>query len=122
VKQSQGLLTCVVAIFSYLWLPVSPVETKTFMVRKGWFTEREEIIAVNVGRFRTRFAICYELLSRRRSNQRILRDDPAKGLSSVKNAIVWKDIREAWTDPAIWGLLFIGLIAYIPQNPGEHSM
>ncbi|KAJ9118579.1 hypothetical protein QFC22_003799 [Naganishia vaughanmartiniae] len=91
----EGLLTCVVAIFSYLWLPVSPVDTNTFIVRKGWFTEREEIIAVN----------------------RILRDDPAKGLSSVKNAIVWKDVREAWTDPAIWGLLFIGLIAYIPQNP-----
>ncbi|KAJ9101059.1 hypothetical protein QFC21_003277 [Naganishia friedmannii] len=91
----EGLLTCIVAIFSYLWLPVSPVETNTFIIRKGWFTEREEIIAVN----------------------RILRDDPAKGLSSVKNAIVWKDVREAWTDPAIWGLLLIGLIAYIPQNP-----
>ncbi|GHJ89331.1 hypothetical protein NliqN6_5733 [Naganishia liquefaciens] len=91
----EGLLTCVVAIFSYLWLPVSPVDTKTFIVRKGWFSEREEIIAVN----------------------RILRDDPAKGLSSVKNAIKWKDIKEAWTDPALWGLVFIGLIAYIPQNP-----
>lgn len=48
--RSQGLLTCVVAVFSYLWLPISPVETKTFIVRKGWFSEREEIIAVNVGR------------------------------------------------------------------------
>lgn len=51
--------------------------------------------------------------------QRILRDDPAKGLSSVKNAIKWKDIKETWTDPALWGLVFIGLIAYIPQNPGK---
>ncbi|KAI5450560.1 hypothetical protein NCC49_003015 [Naganishia albida] len=91
----EGLLTCVVAIFSFCWLPVSPVETKTPIVRKGWFSEREEIILVN----------------------RILRDDPAKGLSSVKNAIKWKDIKETWTDPALWGLVFIGLIAYIPQNP-----
>ncbi|KAL0059372.1 hypothetical protein AAF712_013883 [Marasmius tenuissimus] len=91
----EGLLTCVLAFISFLWLPVSPTNTKGGIWRKPWYTEREEIIMTN----------------------RILRDDPAKGLTALKEPATFKDIREAWKDPSMWGLYFIGLVAYIPASP-----
>ncbi len=48
---------------------------------------------------------------------RVLRDDPAKGLTALKDPIRWRDIRNTWTDKSMWGLYFIGLIAYIPATP-----
>lgn len=52
-----------------------------------------------------------------RPTQRILRDDPAKGLTAIKEPVAWKDVREAWTDRSMWGLYFVGLVAYIPATP-----
>lgn len=49
--------------------------------------------------------------------QRILRDDPAKGLTSLHEPATFADIRKAWKDPATWGLYFVGLVAYIPATP-----
>lgn len=49
--------------------------------------------------------------------QRILRDDPAKGLTAIKEPVAWKDVRAAWADSSMWGLYFIGLVAYIPATP-----
>ncbi|PVH98062.1 MFS general substrate transporter [Periconia macrospinosa] len=91
----EGLLTVVLGAISFVWLPQSPTSTKTLLWRKGWFTEREEVIVVN----------------------RILRDDPAKGLTNIHEPARWKDIREAWSDKSMWGLYLIGLIAYIPASP-----
>lgn len=85
----EGLLTVVIAFISFLYLPWSPTDTKSVLFRKGWYTEREEIIMVN----------------------RILRDDPAKGLTGIKEPATWKDIKAAWSDSSMWGLYFIGLIA-----------
>jgi hypothetical protein len=54
----EGLLTGIIGILSYFYLPPSPCQTASkFRGKKGWFTEREEKIMVN----------------------RILRDDPSKG-------------------------------------------
>ncbi|PSN66773.1 MFS general substrate transporter [Corynespora cassiicola Philippines] len=91
----EGLLTVVIAFISFLYLPASPTQTKTVLWRKGWLTEREEVIMVN----------------------RILRDDPAKGLTNIHEPATFKDVREAWKDPSMWGLYFIGLVAYIPATP-----
>jgi hypothetical protein len=91
----EGLLTTVVAILSYLYLPASPTSTKNVLWPRGWYNEREEVIMVN----------------------RILRDDPAKGLTALKEPATFKDIRAAWSDRSMWGLYFIGLIAYIPASP-----
>lgn len=44
----EGLLTVVLALISFVWLPESPTSTKTLLWRKGWFSEKEEIIVVNV--------------------------------------------------------------------------
>lgn len=53
----EGILTAVIGIISWFYLPPSPTETASFFRGKdGWFSEREEVIMVN----------------------RVLRDDPAK--------------------------------------------
>jgi predicted MFS family arabinose efflux permease len=91
----EGLLTVLLAIISFLYLPASPTNTTNVLFRKPWYTERQEVIMVN----------------------RILRDDPAKGLTSLNQAITWSDIKKTWCDPAMWGLYFIGLVAYIPATP-----
>jgi hypothetical protein len=33
---------------SLLYLPQSPVSTKSFLCRRSWYTEREEVIMINV--------------------------------------------------------------------------
>jgi hypothetical protein len=91
----EGLLTVIIATLSFLYLPDSPTSTKNVLWRNGWYTEREEVIMVN----------------------RILRDDPAKGLTALKEPMTFKDIRAAWSDRSMWGLYFIGLVAYIPASP-----
>ena len=49
--------------------------------------------------------------------QRLLRDDPAKGLTALKEPARLRDIINAWKDSSMWGLYLIGLIAYIPATP-----
>jgi len=44
----EGLLTMIIGLTSYVYLPWSPTSTKTLLWRKGWYTEREEVIMVNV--------------------------------------------------------------------------
>lgn len=48
---------------------------------------------------------------------RILRDDPAKGLTTLKEPATLQDIKNTWGDSSLWGLYFIGLVAYIPATP-----
>ncbi|KAH9909655.1 major facilitator superfamily domain-containing protein [Xylariomycetidae sp. FL2044] len=91
----EGLLTLIIGIVSFLYLPRSPTSTKSILCPKPWYTEKEEVIMVN----------------------RILRDDPAKGLTEIKEPLRWKDIKSAWGDSSMWGLYFIGLVAYIPATP-----
>jgi hypothetical protein len=91
----EGLFTFTIGLISYFYLPQSAVQTNSVLYRKTWYTEREEYIMVN----------------------RLLRDDPAKGLTALKEPATFKDIKEAWSDKSMWGLYFIGLIAYIPASP-----
>lgn len=48
---------------------------------------------------------------------RILRDDPAKGLTAIQDPVTWTDITRTWKDPAMLGLYLVGLVAYIPATP-----
>ncbi|QGI65746.1 hypothetical protein CEK27_009717 [Fusarium fujikuroi] len=91
----EGLLTVVIGLVSMAYLPTSPTGTKSLIWRKSWYTEREEVIMIN----------------------RILRDDPAKGLTALKEPATWQDVKNAGSDPSLWGLYFIGLVAYIPAAP-----
>ena len=49
--------------------------------------------------------------------QRLLRDDPAKGLTAIKEPAKFRDVLNAWKDSSMWGLYLIGLVAYIPATP-----
>lgn len=91
----EGLLTVVLGVISFLYLPTSPTGTQSAIYRKSWYTEREETIMIN----------------------RILRDDPAKGLTDLTEPATFKDVKAAWGDRSMWGLYLIGLIAYIPATP-----
>lgn len=91
----EGILTVVIGFVSYLYLPQSPVATKSILYRRQWYTERQESIMIN----------------------RLLRDDPAKGLTAIKEPATWADVKSAWGDSSMWGLYFLGLIAYIPATP-----
>lgn len=91
----EGLLTFVIGAISFLYLPLSPTSTKSVLCRKSWYTEREEMIMTN----------------------RILRDDPAKGITALKEPATIQDIKNAWSDKSMWGLYFVGLVAYIPATP-----
>ena len=84
-----------VGAVSFAWLPTSPTGTKTLLWRQPWYTDREEVIMIN----------------------RILRDDPAKGLTDLNEPATWADVKEAWSDSSMWGLYFVGLVAYIPATP-----
>ncbi|KAK6820759.1 hypothetical protein PG995_003589 [Apiospora arundinis] len=91
----EGLLTVMIGLVSLLFLPSSPTATKSILCPKPWYTEREEVIMIN----------------------RILRDDPAKGLTALREPATFQDVKDAWSDKSVWGIYFIGLIAYIPATP-----
>ncbi|KAK3685685.1 major facilitator superfamily domain-containing protein [Podospora appendiculata] len=91
----EGLLTVVLAIISFLYLPASPTNTTGPIFRKPWYTERQEVILIN----------------------RILRDDPSKGMTALKEPATWADVKNTWSDRSTWGIYFIGLVAYIPASP-----
>lgn len=90
----EGILTFVIGLFAFLYLPQSPVDTKSVLCRKAWYSDREQRIMIN----------------------RLLRDDPAKGLTGIKEPARLSDIWDALRDKSMWGLYFIGLVAYIPVS------
>lgn len=49
--------------------------------------------------------------------QRLLRDDPSKGLTELHERATLRDVLNAWKDKSMWGLYLIGLVSYIPQGP-----
>ncbi|KAL1850945.1 hypothetical protein Plec18170_006782 [Paecilomyces lecythidis] len=89
----EGLLTFVIGFISFLYLPSSPTNTKSFLCRRPWYTERQEVI------------------------MRLLRDDASKGLTHIHERVTMKDVTSTLGDTSLWGLYFIGVIAYIPQSP-----
>jgi hypothetical protein len=63
---------------SFVYLPQSPTSTKGVIFRMPWYTEREEIIMTNVRVQRLLVSLYTDIV------QRVLRDDPAKGLTALK--------------------------------------
>jgi MFS family permease len=44
----EGLLTLLLGIISILYLPLAPTQTTSMLCRKPWYSEREEVIMINV--------------------------------------------------------------------------
>ncbi|KAF2016904.1 phthalate transporter [Aaosphaeria arxii CBS 175.79] len=92
----EGMLTGIIGIISYFYLPPSPTQTASkFRGKDGWFNEREEKIMVN----------------------RILRDDPSKGDMHNRQALSLTMIWECLTDYHMWPIYGLGLTWLIPTQP-----
>ncbi|KAM0802956.1 major facilitator superfamily domain-containing protein [Usnea florida] len=92
----EGLLTGCIGLVSFLYLPPSPTQTRSwFRGRDGWFDEREERIMVN----------------------RILRDDPSKGDMHNRQALSPRALWRSLTDYDMWPIYLLGLSWLIPNYP-----
>ncbi|KAI8934985.1 hypothetical protein NX059_008651 [Plenodomus lindquistii] len=96
----EGLLTGLIGIASWFYLPPSPTQTASktwnpFRSKKGWFNEREEKIMVN----------------------RILRDDPSKGDMHNRQGLSITMLWECISDYHMWPIYLIGLTWSIPSSP-----
>jgi hypothetical protein len=92
----EGLLTGIIGIISYFYLPPSPCQTASkFRGKDGWFNEHEEKIMVN----------------------RILRDDPSKGTMHNRQGLSFKMFFESLMDYHMWPIYLLGLSWLIPSNP-----
>ncbi|CAI5760349.1 unnamed protein product [Candida verbasci] len=87
----EGLFTLLVGLASFYLMVPSAVQTRNWMHRKGWFTEREEKIVVN----------------------RVLRDDPSKGTMHNRQALSPRMLWKCLTDYDLWPIYAIGVVAYI---------
>ena len=92
----EGMLTGIIGLVSFLYLPPSPTQTKSrFRGKEGWFSEREEYIMVN----------------------RVIRDDPSKGDMHNRQALSPKALWHSLSDYDMWPIYLLGLSWLIPNNP-----
>ncbi|KAF2190867.1 MFS general substrate transporter [Zopfia rhizophila CBS 207.26] len=92
----EGMLTGLIGIISWFYLPPSPTQTASrFRGKNGWFNEREEKIMVN----------------------RILRDDPSKGDMHNRQALSFGMFWECIKDYHMWPIYVLGLSWLIPTQP-----
>jgi MFS family permease len=92
----EGAVTAIIGIVSWFYLPPSPTQTKGGLRgRKGWFTEREEIILVT----------------------RVVRDDPSKGDMHNRQAITLRKFLRTAADYDMWPLYVIALVCFMPFTP-----
>lgn len=92
----EGLITGLIGIISFFYLPPSPTQTKSwFRGTEGWFNEREEKIMVN----------------------RIIRDDPSKGDMHNRQALNPRQLWLSLIDYDMWPIYLIGLSWLVPNYP-----
>lgn len=92
----EGMLTGLIGIVAFFYLPPSPTQTRgRFRGKDGWFSDREEYIMVN----------------------RIIRDDPSKGDMHNRQALSPKMLFYSFLDYDMWPIYLLGLSWLIPNNP-----
>ena len=97
----EGLLTGLMGVFTWLYLPASPTQTSRHGIKgllrpkQGWFDEREEVIMVT----------------------RILRDDPGKSTMHNRQGLTWTLIKDALLDYDLWPIYLLGLSWGTPNSP-----
>lgn len=72
----EGVFTLLIGIASYFKMPASPVQTKSWFRKNGWYSDREEKIVVN----------------------RVLRDDPTKGDMNNREPVSPKELIKTLLD------------------------
>lgn len=97
----EGLVTGCIGLVSFVYLPPSPTQTKSwFRGKHGWFSQREESVMVN----------------------RILRDDPSKGDMHNRQALSLSHLWYSLTDYDMWPIYLLGLSWQIPMGPMTHYL
>ncbi|GAA5827314.1 hypothetical protein JCM11251_003759 [Rhodosporidiobolus azoricus] len=96
----EGLLSLVIGLFSFLVLVPSPAQTKTWVNRRGWFSEHQEKIIIN----------------------KIIRDDPSKGDMHNREGITPRMFLSALWDYDLWPLYSIGFLLAIPASPNSRYL
>ncbi|KAK4908701.1 hypothetical protein LTR49_022441 [Elasticomyces elasticus] len=92
----EGLLTGLIGILSWFYLPASPYTTASwFRGKNGWFSEHEEKIIAN----------------------RIIRDDPSKGDMHNREGLSLTMLWDCLKDYHMWPIYLIGLSWTIPNTP-----
>ncbi|KAI9475525.1 MAG: major facilitator superfamily domain-containing protein [Benjaminiella poitrasii] len=90
----SGLISSgMVGIIVFVYLPANAHKTKGLLSRRGWFTEREAMIATT----------------------RIIRDDLSK--KEQDRPMVWSDVKQTLTDTKLWThlmLTFVGMMSLTP--------
>ncbi|CAM0143244.1 hypothetical protein VKS41_008713 [Umbelopsis sp. WA50703] len=90
----DGILTNVVAVISFFYLPANLTKTdRSIFGKKSWFNERETQIAVT----------------------RIIRDDLTK--NDQYKAVTWEDFKMAALDTKLWVHLIISFLTLMPITP-----
>ncbi|RFU34462.1 hypothetical protein B7463_g1869, partial [Scytalidium lignicola] len=97
----DGLLTFVVGMASYALMPASPIQTASFWRgKKGWFSEREEIIMIN----------------------RVIREDPNKSSMHNRQPITPKLLWKSMCDYDLWPIYILGLTFQIPETTPQQYL
>jgi len=97
----EGIITGLIGIASYFYLPPFPTQTASkFRGEKGWFNAEQERIMVN----------------------RILRDDPSKGDMHNREALTPSMIWHCLTDYHLWPIYLLGLSWEMPVQPIDQYM
>jgi hypothetical protein len=92
----EGALTALIRLNSWFYVPPSPTQTVSFFSgRKGWFSEREEIILVT----------------------RVIKDDLSKADMHKRHTITLRKFGRTVTDYDMWPLYIIGVTWAIPFTP-----
>ncbi|CAK7894254.1 high-affinity nicotinic acid transporter [[Candida] anglica] len=91
----EGAATLIIGIMSFFKMPASVVQTKTWYRKKGWFTEREELLIVN----------------------KVLRDDPSKGDMHNREPVGPKELLTSLLDYDLWPVYFIRILGDIGSTP-----
>ena len=117
-------MTLIIGVFSWGMMPPGPTQTANwFRGKKGWFTEREELIMVNrllrddptKGDMNNRYGyvIFFSALCLRVLPKGLDADEFDNHRQAVGPKLLWKAVKD-WEQ---WPLYIIGLLAYVPPVP-----
>lgn len=91
----EGCITLSIGPWSFVMTPSSPVASKTWFWRRGWYTARKEVVQVN----------------------RIIRDDPSKAGMHNRQGLTLRQMYKSAADWQLWPLYLLGFTFGMPDYP-----
>lgn len=111
LTENRGMFTFTIGLMSFFLMPQCPTRTRSWLVPKGYFNEKEQKIIVNSGQQRR--------VSQRANadNAAVIRDDPHKGGMYNRQGLSVGQIWKCSKDFDMWPLYALGLLFGIPKYP-----